>query len=169
MIKDTLPAGLQVRSPGWGEIEAVTDLIVACDIADSGEADTSVDDVLAEWERKGFELAKDARVVVTSAGEIIGYTDVWKRETAIYITHNTCVDPVYRGQGIERYLYRLAEKQAGEHCAQFQGNKPCNIRTVSVTSATRQLLEQEGYHMVKQEWRMEITMNEAPPVSTWPE
>lgn len=169
MTNDTLPADLQVRAPEREELEAVTDLLITCDIADYGEADTTVDDLLAEWERKDFELAGDARVVVTSAGAMIGYTDVWKRKTDIYITHNTCVHPAYRGQGIERYLYHLAENLACGHCTHLQRGEPCRVSAVSLNAENRHLLEQEGYHLVKQDWRMEITMNEAPPVPNWPE
>jgi len=164
MTNDTLPAGLQVRAPEREELEAVTDLLITCDIADYGEADTTVDDLLAEWERKDFELARDARVVVTSAGAMIGYTDVWKREADIYITHNTCVHTAYRDQGIERYLYHLAEDLARGHCSQFQTGEPCRVSAVSLNAENRHLLEQEGYHLVKQDWRMEITMTETPPV-----
>src|SRR5260221_9737936 len=105
----SLPAGLQLRAPERQELEAITALMNACDLADTGEEDTTADDLLVEWKRKDFDLAADARVVVTPTGAIIGYTDVWKRGTDIYITHNTCVHPAYRGQGIERYLYQLAE------------------------------------------------------------
>ena len=169
MTENILPADLQVRAPEREELEEVTELLVTCDIADYGEADTTVEDLLVEWERKDFELAGDARVVVTSAGAMIAYTDVWKRGSDIYITHNTCVHPAYRGQGIEPYLYHLAENLAGEHCAQFHAGEPCRVSTVSLNAENRHLLEQEGYHLVKQDWRMEITMNEAPPVPHWPE
>src|SRR5207302_844899 len=71
-----LPQDFIVRAPMMADLEAFFNLIIACDIADIGEADTTMDDLLSQWQDPHFNLAADARAIVTSQGQIIGYTDV---------------------------------------------------------------------------------------------
>ncbi len=157
-----------VRAPVMAELEAVTNLIITCDIADVGEPDFTSDDLLSDWQRPNFNLATDARVIVTPAGQIIGYTDVCQERTGMFINPNTNVHPNYRGQGLELYLYRLSEARARQQLAETQASIPHIIGTVSTTKQTSNLLEQEGYIPVKHDWRMEIEMKTPAPVPVWP-
>ena len=160
---------LIIRAPVMAELEAITNLIIACDINDVGEPDFTSDDLLSDWQRPNFNLAIDARVIVTSTGQIIGYTDVYQSRTGMYINPNTNVHPDYRGQGLELYLFRLSEARARQHLAETQLIIPQIIGTVSTTRQTSNLLEQEGYIPIKHDWRMEIEMKTPPPVPVWPE
>ena len=163
-----LSSAFIVRAPVMADLKAVTNLIVACDIADVGEPDFTADDLLSDWQRSNFNLSTDARVIVTAAGQIIGYTDVSPSRTGMYLNPNTNVHPDYRGQGLELYLLRLSEARAREYLAEAQAAIPHVMSTGSTTEQTSSLLAQEGYVPVKHQWRMELEMHKPPPVAVWP-
>ncbi len=54
-----LAPNFSVRPATRADAEAINDLICAVDVADYGEPDYSVDDLLSEWKRGGFELDRD--------------------------------------------------------------------------------------------------------------
>ncbi|MGH3094067.1 MAG: GNAT family N-acetyltransferase, partial [Gaiellaceae bacterium] len=58
------PAGLELRAPTHEDAQAITDLVVTCDIEEIGEPDFELDDLLTDWNRPGFDLSQDAVVVV---------------------------------------------------------------------------------------------------------
>jgi mycothiol synthase len=157
-----------VRAPIMEELEAITNLIITCDIADVGEPDFTSDDLLSGWQRPNFNLVTDARVILTPAGQIVGYTDVYQGRTGMFINPNTNVHPDYRGQGLEVYLFRISEANARQHLAETQSTIPHVIGTVSTTEQTSTLLAQEGYVPIKHDWRMEIELKKPPPVPVWP-
>ena len=82
-----------VRAPIMEELEAITNLIITCDIADVGEPDFTSDDLLSDWQRPNFNLVTDTRVILTPAGQIVGYTDVYQGRTGMFINPNTNVIP----------------------------------------------------------------------------
>ena len=55
----TWPHDFVIRPPRPDEAEQVTALICACDMADTGEPDWSVEETRADWARLGFDPARD--------------------------------------------------------------------------------------------------------------
>ena len=72
-----LPQGFTSRHPTLGDARAVHRLMVACDIAEHGEPDTDLEDVLHEW--RNLDLDQDAWLVEGSRGELLGYAEVSAR------------------------------------------------------------------------------------------
>ncbi|MDQ6662287.1 MAG: GNAT family N-acetyltransferase [Chloroflexota bacterium] len=165
----TLPEGFTARPPTMEDTKAVAVLFAACEIADTGQPETTEADIRLRWQAPGVDLEKDALVVVTSNGDIIGFISIRARQdTRIYIS--PMVLPAYREQGIETYLVRKAEERARQYIASVAPE----MRVVMITDAAesnaqmRQLLEQEGFTQVRSTWCMEMEMNEAPPDPIWP-
>ena len=77
---DTLLAGFTVRAPGMDDLEGVSAVITACDIADCGKTDISLEEIRTVWQSPHFQLETDAYVVATPEGRIVGYGDVEDRE-----------------------------------------------------------------------------------------
>lgn len=166
----SLPNNLLVRAPTWDDLHSVADLIIACDIADTGKPDYSVEQLRDDWEREPFSLALDACVILTADGQIIGYTDVCpSQHGGMFISQNTCVHPAYRGHSLERELYRLSEARARQPRAETGEDALSSIWTVSTTQASNRVLEEEGYHATLVETRMEIDLDTQPPAPEWPE
>jgi len=59
-----MDTALTTRAPRPDEAQAVTDLVIACDIHELGEPDFELDDLLTDWHMPGFDLERDAVVVV---------------------------------------------------------------------------------------------------------
>lgn len=167
----TLPRGFSLRAPTMDDLEAVTDLVIACDIAEYGKPDYTTDDLLAEWEKLRFNLATDAWVVVTPQGQIVGYAETWDRVAHVRIGAVVYVHPEYWNHGIGTFLLRSTEARARQHIPEAPSDARVTVeQTVSrENEAVRQLLEGDGYTPVKYDWRMEIEMGEAPPIPVWPE
>ncbi len=100
-----LPAGLWTRAATEGDIEAVTELVAACERNDLGEAEVVPEDVAAEWRRPGFDLAADS-LAVLDGERIVAGAEVWRREVHAY------VHPDHRGRGVGSALLGWTETRA---------------------------------------------------------
>src|SRR5579885_3221907 len=87
---------LTQRPATLDDLQAVTELLCACDVAESGEPDTDPDDILGDWRQPDFDLATASSVLVTSDGQIVGYTDAHCGAIGMTISPYTAVHPAYR-------------------------------------------------------------------------
>jgi mycothiol synthase len=142
-----------IRPPTEADAEAVAKIVIACDIADIGEPDYTLEDLHDEWGADEFDLATDA-VVVEESGRIIGYAAFRGHEVLI------TVDPERRGEGLGSALREWAEGRAREkgvtRLRQYAGDG---------NSAAREHLAAAGYERERSYWRMELDLDgsEAPP------
>ncbi len=157
-----LLTNLVARPPKIKDLEAITELIITCEIAEHNASDYTVDDLRSEWQRPSFNLETDAWVVLTTKGQPVGYASVWHTEHQ-QIQMFTRVHPEYRGRGIGTLLVRLAEERARLHISKARpGTRVTLSSTVSSTNrVARQLLEREGYTPMRQFWRIIIEMDES--------
>jgi len=148
------------------DLQAVTELRIACELADYGMSDTTDQDTLSDWQRPGYNLNTDAWIVVTTDGQVVGYASLRRCE---YISFNTfaCVHPAYRSRGIGMLLLRLAEARAREQISAAPPEARITLKsTVSyVNEAAQQLLEREGYAPVQDFWRLIVDLQEDPSES----
>ncbi|MEU4761843.1 GNAT family N-acetyltransferase [Actinosynnema sp. NPDC023794] len=70
---DALPAGHTVRPPRADDAELILGLVHACTTAVIGFADYTLDDMRDELARPGFDLERDAWLVLDAAGAPVGY------------------------------------------------------------------------------------------------
>src|SRR5690606_21657655 len=75
--ENLLIASTIMRAPSFDDAEAVADLFNASSLDVSGEREIDVNELRREWQTPGFDLARDARVVLTPEGQIIGYGELW--------------------------------------------------------------------------------------------
>src|SRR5258708_3453507 len=99
MMIERLPQDFTLRHPTLEDIEAVTKLLNACEIAEDGQAETTIADMRTYWQRPGFNLATDAWVVLSPQGQIVASAGVGHREHVRIFT-GADVHPEYRGRGI---------------------------------------------------------------------
>ncbi len=153
---------LLARAPRLNDLSDVTRLLIACDIIEDGMSDYTEEELLADWQRPGFNLDTDAWVIITNKGQLVGFADVWSCDYT-QINMRIRVHPEFLGRGIGTLLLRLAEHRA----RQFLRKAPVGLRVVlhSAVSSGNQdakdLLEQEGYTPVRQFWRMMIDTDES--------
>lgn len=146
---------LLARAPKMEDLVAITELIAACDIAEYGIADSTMEDLASNWHQPGFNLSTDAWVIVTNKGQLVGFAYVWHRDYE-QISTFVCVHPEYRSRGIGTLLLRLVEERARQHVRNARpGTRVTLCATVSsVNEQAKRLFEREGYTPVRKFWRI---------------
>ena len=162
-----LPEGYTTRVPAHEDAKAVADLISACQIADTGTSDMSVEELLDDWHT--LDLAEEAVVVIAQNGTIAAYADVFNRSFVIASVYGY-VHPDHREVGLGSYLVAWGERWTRDHTPQAQANARVVVQHYinSANEAGRRLLEYSGYTPVRGIYVMETTLDEAPPPPNWP-
>jgi len=153
---------LLARAPKIKDLEAITELITACDIAEYGIADSTMEDLTSNWHQPGFNLASDAWVIVTNKGQSVGFACVWHRDNEQIFTF-VCVHPEYRSRGIGTLLLRLVEERARQLVAgACPGTRVTLCGTVSsLNEQAKRLFEREGYTSIRKIWRIIVGSNDS--------
>jgi GNAT superfamily N-acetyltransferase len=153
---------LLARAPKMEDLVAITELITACDIAEDGIADSTMEDLTSNWHQPGFNLASDAWVIVTNKGQPVGFAHVWYRDYERIFTF-VCVHPEYRGRGIGTLLLRLVEERARQYVRNARpGTRVTLSGTVnSLNEQAKRLFEREGYTSIRKIWRIVVGSNDS--------
>jgi mycothiol synthase len=162
-----LPEGYATRAPERGDAKAVAALISACQIADTGETDMSVERMLDDWH--SLDLAEEAVILTAPDGRIAAYADVFNRSFVIVSIYGY-VHPDYREVGLGSYLVAWGERWTRDHMLQAQENARVVVQHYinSANEAARRLLENSGYTPVRGIYVMETTLDEPPTLPRWP-
>lgn len=154
---------LSVRAPRLADLDAVAELVVACDEMETGGVDAHVqeDELRRLWLAPGFSLRHDAWVIVNRKVQIVGYAAVHRQEEAPF-SLQLFVHPEYRGRGIGTLLIWLAEERARQLLKSIQPDlRVCLCTTVySSNQVAMSLFEREGYKPVRTFWRLIVEMDE---------
>ena len=155
---------LVARAPSMEDLEAVTELLMACDMLDDGLPDSAKEDLLCQWQKPGFNLKTDAWVIVTPGGQVVGYVGVWHHD-AVHLHLAGCVHPAYCGRGLGMLLLRLAEARAREQSSAVPPGMRVTLRSMAshLKEAERRLMEREGYSLMRHCWRVILELDEVPP------
>jgi mycothiol synthase len=157
-----MDASLTTRPPRPDEAQAITDLVVSCDVAEFGQPDFELDDLLTDWHMPGFDLARDS-VVVADGDRIVAYASFVRGDYVDVYVH-----PDYRNAGIGKALLEWSERRALERTPPGQQIRVGQVITTGSTGA-RRLLEKRGYEPVRTYWRMTMPLADSPPAPAWPE
>ncbi|HEU5226389.1 MAG TPA: GNAT family N-acetyltransferase [Ktedonobacteraceae bacterium] len=170
MISEKLPRGFTMRHPTMADLAEVTALLRICEVALDGAAETTLDDIRTGWQMPSFDLAKDAWLVLSDEGKIVGAAVVEHREHARLYTGGE-VHPDYRNRGIGTYLLHLAEQRAHQHIplAPAEARVTLNTSLSNQHKAGLRLLEEHNFQFVRYFWRMAIEVNAEPPMPEWAE
>ena len=169
-----LPDGFTLRPAQWPDLEAVAQLTYDICAAD-GDAVLAVspEELRVEWETPGFDLVRDAWVVTTSTGRVVGFEEFNVRDGHASLQGDGYVHPDFMGRGIGTTLMRALETRAREEIPLAAPDLRVFIRNgMSMSDAdavARQMHENEGYKPVRYQWRMQIDLAEAPPAPVWPQ
>jgi len=155
-------AGFTTRAPTRDDAEAVTELVIACDVDEFGAPDFELDDLLTDWNRPGFSLEEDT-LLVLDGERIAAYAAFAKRDYVVAYVH-----PEYRRRGLGSELLAWSERRATEVLAPGETLRLGQVVTADHAGA-RSLLERAGYEPVRTYWRMEMALEGPPPPPAWPE
>jgi mycothiol synthase len=171
-IETILDTGLSLRPAQWADVKPVAQLILDVCTAD-GDPTVAVtpDELEREWKSPGFDLEKNAWVVETDEGRIVGYEEFNDRHAHASLMGDGYVHPEYMGRGIGTAMLRVLEARAREEIKLAEPDLRVFIRNgMSIgDTVSRQMHETEGYCPIRFSWRMEITLDGPPPAVVWPE
>ena len=169
-MAEIFPKDFLVRSPTMDDVQAVVELLNACDMVEFGEPTNSEEDVRNGWQFPGLDLEKDAWVVVAPSGKIIARASLGHKDV-VHMFTTPRVHPDYRGLGIEAHLLHLAEGRAQHFIPQAsEGTRVALNSWVSSGNVDlAHVLVQEGFRRIRAHWMMEIEFDSVPPVPEWPE
>jgi mycothiol synthase len=166
MTNFALPSDYTARPPTRADAQAVTDIIIAHDIAEFGAPDFDLESLLGDWERVGFALERDARVVLTSDNQMVAYANLWETQPGQRFHAEGYVHPAYHGRGLGAVILRWMEARARQSVS---GQPARLIHYVHhPNERARQLFEREGFRPARYALRMLINLDAPPPAPEWP-
>jgi mycothiol synthase len=172
MEKTALDPSHHLRPVKWSDLEAVTQLIYEACAAD-GDAIVAVtsEELRHEWEAPGFDPERDAFLVETSEGRIVGYEEFFNEYEHARLRTDGYVHPQFKGRGIGTFLLRIIEQRAREETALAEPDVRITLHSTidNRDPDSHQLHKTEGYQPLRYHWRMEIVLEGPPPEPKVPE
>ena len=148
---------MRLRAATPEDALAVTDLIIACDVADFGRPDFTVEDLQGEWALNGFDLDRDALVCEEEGHGILGYAAIGRIASVALVT------PGHRGRGIGRSLMDWVLARERE-----LGRARHRQAIASTNKPAAALLRSGGYRSFLEYSRMVMDLAEPPPPAFMP-
>ncbi len=139
-----LPAGLTTRSLTLADAEAVHAAIAAEEVVDLGEAEITLEDVVADWRRPSYDIASRT-LGVFDGDQLVGYADHSDTDVAY-----TAVLPDHQGRGIGTALAGWLQDRARAAGSTRIGTQ------VPAGSAADRLMADLGYEVRWTAWDLEL-------------
>lgn len=166
-----LDPGLKLRPARWDDVEAVARLIY--DVCEA-DGDTTVavtpEELKHEWQTPGFALERDAILVETADGRVVGFEEFSNGHKHAVLHTDGYVHPDFKGRGIGTTLLRSIEKRALEEMALAEPDVRVSIWSGidNRDPASHALHQNEGYQPLRYHWRMEIKLDGPPAEPKFP-
>ena len=167
-----LDPGLHLRPVQWTDVNAVAKLIY--DVCEA-DGDTTVavtpDELKLEWQNPGFDLSRDAFLIETTDGRVVGYEEFVNSYEHAFLQTDGYVHPEFKGRGIGTTLLRVIEARAREDMALALPDVRVSLRSGidNRDPSSHDLHRNEGYQPLRYHWRMEIKLTEAPKPVVFPD
>lgn len=161
-----LPQDASVCRPTRDDAQAVLELMIAVDVAEYGEPDSSLDDLLEGW--SDLDLEQDAWLVWRPDGKLIGYAAVSWHSPRFWFDFYT--EPTLAPESIAAFLLAQCEARARER-AQAESLSQATAATIlpHINAAGLRAVEGLGFTARQYHFRMQIDFESPPPAPTWPE
>jgi mycothiol synthase len=160
------PQDLHYRACQRGDAGRVLDLIIRCETAEYGEPDSSLEDLLHDWD--STDLPRDSWLAHTLAGELVGYALVmpWFGD----LRYDFFVSPGWEAPDLGIALLERCEQRGQMIAAETPEDRPTNVTCycAHANRRDRQSLEASGFQLVKYHFQMQIRMESEMPPPRWP-
>ena len=164
------PPGYRLRRPSHDDIEAVTELKRAVDVALRGESDVTVDEMIEEWAVPRVSMAEDLWIVETAGGAVVGYGFLWQEDPPLVFVAEQTVRPDHRGRGLSRLLLGLAETRARQAAGPQPAGRPVDLGVWAHEDDAERisLFTGLGYRHVRTFLRLDLDLAEPTAAPAWP-
>jgi GNAT superfamily N-acetyltransferase len=168
---DSIP-GYTIRVPEESDIPAIIALVLAHDIAETGNGDPmQAADVLDDW--KEIDLTSDAWVILSQSGQLCGYANIYFHKVSGRLFGDGYVHPEHYGHGIGTLLVNLLEARASAIVATSDIEKDVRLvlvnQVVENNTAAIDLLTSRGYTRSRVFFTMHILLEEPLRQPEWPQ
>lgn len=143
----TLSEGFEARPLVAGDIDGMTAVVAACELADDGIVEIDADDIASEWNRPGFDPATDTLGVFLGS-TLVAFAEVYDGRS------DTDVHPEWRGRGIGTALMRWTWDRVRAMGRSEIGQTVPDVRTDAVD-----LFRSNGYEPRWTSWILQIDLD----------
>ena len=167
-----LDPSLRLRSASLADVNAVAKLTFD---AAQFEGDISfvmtAEELANAWRDEGFLIERDVFVVETQAGRVVGSAEFYNEDAHCKLKADGCVHPEFRGLGIGTTLLVKMEERALTELELAEPGRRVVLQSMinAKNEAGDSLLRAMGYTPIRYFWRMEIKLQEMPPLVTFPD
>jgi mycothiol synthase len=158
---------ITLQAPGQADADRVLDLIISSDVADYGEPDTDMEDLLFDWGR--MDLDQDALLAVDREGNLVGYGAVvpWGKDLRLDFT----VSPHWRSDDLGEFILKRCELRATEIARKTHSAETIYAKTyvTAVNQRDQRSAERLGYQHIKYQFQMQAELDARPGLPVWPE
>jgi mycothiol synthase len=164
-----LHAPSRIRAATRGDLPEIVDLLCACDVAEVGEPDTTIDDLENDWSAEGFDPSRDAWVVEGPRG-LRGYAYAGDQFRTGELEADFWVHPDHQEPELNGRLLGLAERRAAQLAVERGYADPAlDVFCIAGNSAKRDLLRRHGYALKRTVYRMTTDLSQGAPLAEAPE
>ena len=156
-----LPDGYEIRSPSFEDVERVAEVLLADDLAETGESEFDTDFVRDQWSKPGVELSEDAWVVTDPNETIVAHTNLSPDGEGKLKSIAGVVHPEHRGRGIGSALLDRLEARASDRLRGI----PAGILHTAVNvsdPAAAALVRSRGFEHVRTFRHLQIDLDGSP-------
>lgn len=157
------PPGYRAERPSRTDLEAIAEILVACDIEEVGHPDFLDGQWLEEeWDVYPVDLSSNAWVARDEQGRAAAYAHIVEEIPGITWEAVGWVHPHDRSRGLGLFLLRATEQDAG---AKLSGATPLNLHHIvsGWDAAADDLLRDAGFEPTRYFWHMELSLGPARP------
>jgi len=146
-----LPNGLTSRAATDDDVDAITELIAACELDLDGVAEIDRGDVEMSFGRTGYDAGRDC-VLVLDGQELVGWAEVHRTRA------EADVRPSHRGRTIGAALLTWTERQA-----RMTGQALVDQTVTDANTAAADLFRRTGYEPTETAWLLQVRFDDGPP------
>lgn len=164
-----MSAPSRIRPVTRGDAPEIVDLLNACDVAETGAPDSTLEDLQNDWSMDGFDPARDAWVAEGSAG-LVGYAYAGDQFRTGELEADLWVHPGHHEPELGGRLLGLAERRAAQLAVERGYPDPTlDVFCIAANRVKRDLLRKHGYALKRTVYRMSIDLNGGAPELPVPE
>jgi len=147
------------RSPTFDNAQTVLDLMIRCDIHESGEADSEMEDLVGDW--KELDLEQDAWLVFTPENDLVGYASVnsWGAD----LKYDIYIEPTLDDNELVRKLLSRCETRGAQLAKGEKEIENAKCYSVSVNQKLGNALTEAGFEIKKYVYNMQAEFDAPPP------
>ena len=154
-----MSAPSRIRPATRGDAPEIVDLLSACDVAEVGEPDSTLEDLENDWSMDGFDPGRDAWVVEGPQG-LVGYAYAGDQFRTGELEADLWIHPDHHEPELGGRLLGLAERRAARLAVERGYADPAlEVYCVAANRAKRDLLRRHGYELRRTVYRMTIDLS----------